>query len=104
MIGAVVTPAELFNETVDTGIPGTPFVEDVMSGVGVPAIMFYVPMIMLVLCIVGLVVGKFSLLAQLVIMSILIFAAAGIGVPAWIGLIFLLDGLAFVLASKQFGW
>lgn len=103
MIGAVVAPSELFNETVGP-IPGAPFVEDVMASAGIPAIMFYVPLLMLGICIVGLVVGKFSLLAQLIIMSIIIFASAGIGVPAWIGLIFLLDGLAFVLASKQFGW
>ena len=104
MIGPVVEPSELFNETVDTGIPGVPFIEDVMAPTGIPSIMFYVPLLMLLLCIVGLVVGKFSLLAQLIVMTIIIFAAAGIGVPAWIGLIFLLDGLAFVLASKQFGW
>ena len=103
MIGPVIEPSALYNETVGP-IPGAPFIEDVMAGAGIPTTMFYVPLLLLGLCIVGLVVGKFSLLAQLIIMAIIIFAAGGIGVPAWIGLLFIIVGLAPVLASRQAGW
>ena len=98
------TPSGLYNETVSTTFPGTPIVTDLMTPTGLAPSMFYVPLIMVGLCIIGLSLGWLSILMQLIVMVVIIFMLSPLGIPPWIGILLALDGTALVIASKQFGW
>lgn len=103
MITAEGTPEGFYDETLNTTVPGVPVIVDVMPA-GVSTNMFIVPLIMVVMCIIILLVGKYSLLASVIIATLALFAANPLGIPPWIPIIFFLDGLAMVFASKQFNW
>lgn len=104
MVGNVTAPSGLYDELQTHEIPGGAIIDAVATDAGVSAAMIWFPIVCLILIPVGLVVGKYSLLAQTVIMGALFFVAAGAIMAPMLGILFFVDAFAIVVASREYGF
>lgn len=96
-------PTGMWGELSLTSLPGAGIPNAVLDDQGLPRALFWFPAAFLVIVLVGLLIGKFSLLAQMIVMTALIFLAAGAILAPWLGFIFLVDSLAVVVGASQLG-
>jgi len=84
-------------------VAGNPFITMINSFIdqsGASRTEIWYPLAIFLICLAGLGVGKFSLAAQIIVIAILMFAAAGFLWPPWLGIFFLIPAGATLVLSR----
>ncbi len=104
MVPGAIDPGGTFDELTPGNFPGSSFINDVIAGGGVPNALFWFPFGIIIVCIIGLLVAKFTSLIwlQVIIMCVIIGFFCVTIFPWWMVPIFAIFGSTAVVIERAY--
>jgi hypothetical protein len=104
MVPGAIDPGGTFDELTPGNFPGSSFINDVMAGGGVPTALFWFPFGIIIVCIIGLLIAKFTSLIwlQVIIMCVIIGFFCVTIFPWWMVPIFGIFGATAVVIERPY--